>query len=113
MDELPIACSLTDEQMARAKAQYSAAQHLYTATARIGDGEAVVELAGEKADLGPFLRAMVQREAQCCAFLTYELSETADGFRLRLGSPQLDAPAFGTFVAVLFPSAAQVVSDTK
>lgn len=105
MTNLPIACTLTEEQMAKVKEEYRASQHLYQAKAHIEGTTAVILLTGDKEPLGKFLRSMVAREEKCCAFLTLNLAETADGFRLRLGSDSLDAQSLSIFVEMLFPSA--------
>lgn len=69
------------------------------------EGNAVlIRLEGDKAPLGRFLRAMVAREQKCCAFLTLDLSETADGFSLRLGSDAIAPQDLRIFVEMLFPS---------
>jgi hypothetical protein len=104
MVKFPIACTLTHEEMAKVKEEYRASQHLYRAMARIEGSAAVIDLEGDTAPLGRFLRTMVAREEKCCAFLTFDLSETADGFRLRLGSGELNPQALSLFVEMLFPS---------
>lgn len=104
MENLPIACTLTHDEMAKAKEEYRTSQHLYQAKARIEGSTAIIDLQGEKGPLGRFLQAMIARESKCCAFLAFDLSETRDGFRLQLGSDALDSQALSLLVQTLFPS---------
>lgn len=105
MTDLPIACTLSQGELAKVKEEYRASQHLYQANAHFDGNAAVLLVRGEKEPLGRFLRSMVAREAQCCAFLAFDLAETADGYRLRLGSDSLDAQSLRIVVEMLFPSA--------
>lgn len=80
----PVACSLSDDELPKALDEYARAESLYKGTAHIAGGKAHIRLKGEREPLGAFLQSLVAREAQCCAFLQFEINEVHDGFLVQL-----------------------------
>ncbi len=108
MSSLPIACSLSDSDLAAAKASYEAASSQYHASARISENHADVVLTGDKTAIHALLSEMVERERACCPFLTFEIEETAGGFAVRLGvisASGLETGIVQESVATFFPAA--------
>jgi len=108
MSSLPIACSLTASDLAAATERYRAAASQYQATARIRDGQAEIALTGEKTTLHELLTEMIARENACCPFLTFDVTQTAGGYAVRLGvldGAGLEHGILRESVAAFFPSA--------
>ncbi len=108
MSNLPSACSLNAADLAAVRDGYLTAARHFRATARVGGDRADVTLIGDKSTLRPFLREMVERESDCCSFLTYEVDETAEGFNVCIRTDdanQLEHGLLSESVAIFFPCA--------
>jgi len=113
MSSLPIACSLTALDLTAVKEHYRAAASNYHATARISDDHASISLSGDKAALGALLAEMIERENACCPFLTFDITETDEGYDIRLrvlDAAGLERDILSELVAALFPTAALTVA---
>jgi hypothetical protein len=108
MASLPIACTLNAADLAAVRNGYLTAARHYRATARIGNDRAEVSLTGDKTTLRPFLIEMVERESECCSFLTFEVDEATDGFTICIRTDDADQFGHGILsesVAIFFPAA--------
>jgi hypothetical protein len=108
MSNLPIACSLTASDLATVKQRYHAAASQYRATARIRDRHADISLAGDKAALRSFLDEMIERESDCCSFLSFSVTESSNGYNVRLtivDGAGLEDSILRESVATFFPAA--------
>lgn len=108
MSGLPIACSLSASDLAAVKDRYRAAAGLYQATARISDNHADIALVGDNAPLRALLDEMVERESACCSFLRFDVTETTDGFNVRLSvieAAGTESDILRESVAAFFPGA--------
>lgn len=108
MSALPIACTLNAEDMAAVKARYQHATDLYRASARIAGAHADVYLQGEKPPIKALLDEMIVRELSCCSFLTFDVAEVEDGYRVQLRmdeSDELSQAILRDAVETFFPTA--------
>lgn len=105
MSERPIACSLTDAELAGVIERYGREASLFQATARIEGGTARVTLRGEKALLSTFLREMIERERRCCPFLRLGVTESHDGYILEMNGEGLGPAEIQVLVRTIFPAA--------
>ena len=84
MSNLPIACSLSRENLAAVKERYRAATSHYRATARISDNHAEISLTGDKTAIRDLLTEMIERENACCPFLSFIVTESSAGYDVQL-----------------------------
>ncbi|CAN5776533.1 hypothetical protein BH23CHL2_BH23CHL2_16670 [soil metagenome] len=109
MSILPIACSLSEEDLKEVAAHYSQAAGHYQAVVHYESDHARISLRGEKPMLRAFLDDMVTREQGCCSHLQFDVSERADGYNVELGvsgeSGENPDAALRQTVPILFPVA--------
>lgn len=101
-------CMLDADGLAAVAARYAEAAMGYVATATLDATVATVDLRGPKPALAHLLDEMVVRESGCCSHLTFDIAETATGYRVMLGTTQPEQPAqaeLAEALAVLFPTA--------
>ena len=106
MESDALACTLTEDEMRAAGAEYAEAAACYRGAARLENGEAIVALRGEKAGIRAFLDALVARETRCCTFLHFDVAEAKDGYRVCLRGEGLETADLRYFVEAFFPGAA-------
>jgi hypothetical protein len=108
MTNLPIACTLSTADLAAAKERYREAAAQYDASVRLTDTSAVISMTGDQAFLRSLLDEMVARESECCAFLTFDIAETHQGFEVVLrvpGEKEIVLDALRESVTTMFPTA--------
>ena len=89
---MTIACTLTSAQQRARRAQTAAIAH---AALRSRDGGRLVfDVSAE-----PALRELVALEAECCPFLTLELSRASDALELTITGPEEAAPIIAELFA--------------
>ena len=104
--ELPIACTLTAEEMPHRLAEMTALGR-GSLLAVDADGAAYVLRFRPGAETRRRLEAIVAAESQCCSFLDFELSEQPDALALTIAGPELAQPLITDLVDAF---RAQVVS---
>lgn len=92
----PLACTLTPESYAE-RVAWIARLNRASLRSHRRDGP-VLELRYAR-DAGPAVRELVRREAACCAFLEFTITEEAGVVRLRVEVPGTAEAAAGTLVA--------------
>lgn len=108
MSSPPIACTLSAPDLAAVKERYRTAADHYRATARLIDTSATITLTGDRTFLRSLLDEMVERESRCCAFLTFNITESSAGFEVILrtsNESELTPHVLRESVATLFPTA--------
>ena len=108
MSSLPIACSLTPADLAVVKERYQAAASQYRATARISDNHADITLTGDATQIRELLTEIIERESACCPFLTFDTTESDEGYVVRLSvldGSGLERSILRESVTAFFPEA--------
>lgn len=104
------ACTLSPGELAHAASLYAQAATTYQATVTYDKDAALVHLHGDKPQLTALLDDMLARESGCCSHLTFESSESADGYTLNVravGEPDLAGEILRAAMSVLFPTAVE------
>src|SRR3954447_2899116 len=85
MESVPIACSLSaTDQRTRQAEMAAAGRHL--TDSRVTGRNASLRFEPDRTTRHE-VEAIVSAEAQCCAFLEFDIQDDADGFELRVSSP--------------------------
>lgn len=87
MEATPIACDLSLTEGARQALEWRDLQRRASSVEPI-EGGVAIEYAAE---LRPRVEDLARREAGCCAFLEFRLSDLGDGVRLTITSEHADA----------------------
>ena len=96
----PLACSLDDaELLDRIEAWREVVQR---ATSRAVEGDRVVAVYPNDAQLLGRLRELIAAEAECCSFLRFNLEETSDAILTKLRLPEELSDSMRTRVIDLF-----------
>jgi hypothetical protein len=96
--DLPIACSLSAAELPQRLADMAAIGRADLLSSHAAGGRALLRFR-RGPDTRRRLEAIVAAEAECCAFLTMELGETADAVELGIGAPDGAEPVLDDIVA--------------
>jgi hypothetical protein len=102
---LPIACTLSAGELSTRLDEIRAVGRDALRTKR-EDGARAVLLFDRKPGVLDRVAAIVAAESRCCAFLTFELAETADAIRLAIEAPEDAAPVLAELVDAFEPAPA-------